>query len=127
MKNNIIDRVKTFEDACNILGIEPDEVLIKESTRIGLESHAKVFNAFSKLTIIVRVLNESWKPNWDNDKETKYYPWFEMRTVHGFDLLGVNGNDWISAVGSRLCFKNNELCEYATKQFKDIYEVLMKG
>ena len=127
MKNNIMNKVKTFEDACKILGLNPKDLLYKAPPNVGLEDYEEVFNANAKLMIITRCLNEGWKPNWDDNKETKYYPWFEMKTVPSFGLHDVNAVGWNSSVGSRLCFKDKKLCEYATKQFKDIYEVLMKG
>ena len=125
MKKNIIDKVKTFEDACQILGLNPDDINFKVPPNSGLESYANFINASGKLAIITRCLNEGWKPNWDDNKETKYYPWFEMKTVLGFGLDVVNAYDWYSTVSSRLCFKDKKLCEYATKQFKDIYEAYM--
>jgi hypothetical protein len=108
----ITDRVKTFEDACEVLGVrfhasntdDPDD------------------EAYKKLKIIILALNEGWKPNWNNGNEYKYYPWFYMDKSNGFSLLSVTGACTGSSVGSRLCFKSRELAEYAAKQFIELYK-----
>lgn len=109
----ITDRVKTFEDACEILGIDTQQAIP------DAEEHVQ---AYVKLTIIARALNEGWLPDWDNSNQKKYYPWFKMASgfgfsVHGYDYTYANTGD-----GSRLCFKSVELAEYAGKQFESIYK-----
>ena len=125
MKKNIIDKVKTFEDACQILGINPNNYKLIVDKNMGLDNLELVTNAFLKLAIITRCLNEGWKPNWDDDKETKYYPWFYMDNIRSFGLHVVSCHSSNSGVSGWLCFKNEDLCKYATKQFKDIYEAYM--
>lgn len=109
----ITDRVKTYEDACEVLGIDPDDDDFDE-----LESDEI---AYIKLKRIVRALNEGWKPNWDNSIQYKWYPWFYMQTS-GFGLYVARYDRASTHVGSRLCFQSEELAIYAAKQFKDIYQ-----
>jgi len=117
---NIKERIKTFEDACEALGIKPEDVLHSAHSSY-LTRDIEAINAFTKLTIIARALNESWEPDWTNDNQYKYYPWFNMESGSGlsFDVYVC----WrsYSTVGSRLCFKSRELAEYAGKQFISIY------
>jgi hypothetical protein len=115
----ITDRVKSFEDACEILGIDSDEVYD------SYDSPDEV--AYKQLKVIIKALNESWTPDWNNDNQPKYWPWFLMGKTKsnpsGFRLDdGVDCSCAGSAVGSRLCFKSRELAEYAAKQFEDLYK-----
>lgn len=107
----ITDRVKTFEDACSVLGISAGQILNSEDTIDEA--------AYKKLKVIARALNEGWKPDWNNSNEYKYYPYFNMRGGFVFYVDGCR--DQHSGVGSRLCFKNRQLAEYAAKQFEAIY------
>jgi hypothetical protein len=110
---NIMDQVKTFEDACKVLGVRPGEVIN------GTEDTDEA--AYKKIKVIVRALNEGWKPDWTNDDEYKYYPWFNLSSGSGLSYGDYVDRYSISSVGSRLCFKSSELAEYAGKQFIDLY------
>ena len=121
---NITDKVKSFEDACKVLGIETK---LPEVSMLPI-NHQKATIAHYKLVIIAEALNEGWKPNWDNWDEIKYHPWFDMEgssSGSGFAFGGYGS--WVadSYVGSRLCFKSRELAEYAGKQFTEIYKEYM--
>lgn len=90
------------------------------------EKDRKSIIAFYKLTIIVRALNEGWEPNWSDWNEWKYYNWFyvkerEDQRSSGFRCDGTDCTDTYTDTGSRLCFKNRELAQYAAEQFKELY------
>jgi hypothetical protein len=124
--NKITDRVKTFEDACNVLGLDADDVLPYDADDImpyDADDSTEAINAFAKLNAIAKALNEGWTPDWNNSNEYKYWPYFKMQ--NGFSFDGVVYWCTLSAVGSRLCFKTRELAEYAGKQFLDIYKEWM--
>ena len=120
-KTPITERIKTFEDACAYLGLNPIEVLPPETIY-----NAKYLIACAKLAIITKALNEGWEPDWNNPNEYKYYPWFDMRSSGGGFSFGgdVSARTW-SNVGSRLCFKSRDLAKYAGEQFLDIYKDFM--
>ncbi len=115
---DITDRVKTFEDACNILGKDPGDLIPGEA--VSQDSNSIV--AYRKLIIIARALNEGWVPDWENDSQYKYYPWFDLSSGSGLSYHDYAYRDSYSTVGSRLCFKSRQLAEYAGKQFLDIYK-----
>ena len=117
---NIMDRVKTFDDACRILHIAPNDAL---PPRVGkvMEPDMISIAAYTKLIIIARALNDGWKPNWKDSSEYKYYPWFDLSSGSGLSYYVYVFLYSGSGVGSRLCFKSSELAEYAGKQFIDIY------
>lgn len=110
----ITERVKSFEDACELLGADPDVVLVSSDIATADEI------AYIKLKIIAQALNEGWKPNWSNSNESKYFPWFDMSD--GFSFFGAGYYSGPSDVGSRLCFKSRDLAEYAGKQFLHLYK-----
>ncbi|MDM1093400.1 hypothetical protein [Myroides odoratimimus] len=120
--STITDKIKTFEDACQALGVNMDVMPI--GLPIELKHHLKALTAHTKLVIIAEALNEGWKPDWSNWDERKYYPWFEMGSPSGVGFSYDDCVRWLTAstVGSRLCFKSRELAEYAGKQFESLYK-----
>ena len=81
---NIMERVKTFEDACNALGEDNPLVLLYDVFQNEIattESHNgdKDVMAYLKLRIIVAALNEGWEPKFTED-EYRYYPWYYLYT-----------------------------------------------
>ena len=115
---NITDRVKTFEEACSLLGKDPNDFL---PDGVPAEDSNSIV-AYCKLIIIARALNEGWVPDWKNSNQYKYYPWFDMSSGSGLSYYGYAGQYSLSTVGSRLCFKSRELAEYAGTQFIDLYK-----
>ena len=119
-----MQKIKTFEDACKSLNVDSEKVLPDVSAFPLV--HQKALTAAAKLMIIITVLNGSWVPDWNNDDEYKYYPWFDMEkdenNPDGLRLNDVNCYYSASFVGSRLCFKSRDLAEYAAEQFLDLYK-----
>jgi len=116
---NITEKIKTFEDACQALNLDPTHLPIVD---LLPERLRKSIIAFYKLTIIIEALNEGWEPNWWDNNERKFYNYFYCPSGSGF-FCSCTGFAFTSAdVGSRLCFKSRNLAEYALSQFKDLYE-----
>lgn len=140
---NVMERVKTFKDACNELGIEHDK-WVQDKKDLGLEADVI---AYLKLRIIAAALNEGWKPQFTTD-EYRYFPWFYLYTQSEIDEMSEeeksrvvcrsNSNANASGgvayaytnhdssytstdIGSRLAFKTRELAEYAGRQFVEIW------
>jgi len=113
----ITDRIKTFEDGCEELGIsnnacrpifdedeDPDEI------------------AYKKLKVIVGALNEGWIPDWNDSNQKKWYPWFNLSSGFGFSDSNYFYTAAAAGVGSRLCFRDKLTSDYAGQQFIDLYE-----
>lgn len=115
---SITDRVKSFEDACNEIGIDASSMFPGGENTDG---DIKSIQAYAKLIIIARALNEGWTPDWSNHNQYKYVPWFKEKS--GFGLAYGGYDIWRTSthVGSRLCFKTSDLAEYAGKQFANEY------
>lgn len=118
----ITDRVKTLEDALEIAGEQASEDIKILIFYQGKDKDFIAASAFAKLTLIARVLNEGWVPDWSNSNQYKYYPYFKAK-VAGFGCSAAFYVCWTAytGVGSRLCFKTSELAMYAGKQFETIY------
>lgn len=119
----ITDRVKTFDDAYEIAGRPriPDFCEFSGADR-------SFFKNMWKMSIIVKVLNEGWEPDWDNEDEPKYYPYFKMYPS-GFAVHATDGDSTLARAGcgSRLRFRTSELARYAGEQFLDIWEAIQLG
>lgn len=116
--------IKTFEEACKALGISK----ALPSTKLLSEKHRLAINAHYQLVIIAEALNEGWKPNWNDQSEYKWFPWFTVKASKnkpsGSGLSFYGAVNWSSnaGVGSRLCYKSREIAEYAGTHFKELYE-----
>ena len=120
--STITERVKTFEDACKVLGIAP---LLPDFTGTH-PNHQKSLLAHYQLVIIAEALNEEWKPDWSNGEWDKWYLWFDMdddssSSSGRFSFYYSDVRASVSGVGSRLCFKSRELAKYAGTQFEGLY------
>lgn len=103
--------------------------------------------AYAALRVIVEALNEGWKPQFTKG-EWRWYAWYDLvspeqiedmseeekcrvvgrASINAFAYGGlvcsyasnVSANSY-TGYGSRLAFKNEELAEYAAKQFGEIF------
>lgn len=114
----VTERIKTYEDACRELDIP----LMPERCKGMTEDET----AYYSLKVITKALNEGWEPDWTNQEQRKWYPWFE---VTGTNPAGLSCSITYYAVsttyanvGSRLCFKTEALAKYAGTQFIKLYE-----
>lgn len=87
----ITERVKTFEDACNILGENHPCVIAYNAfehdvmAAVDPKEIADVA-AYLKLRIIATALNEGWKPEF-TENEYRWYPWFYLYTQEEIDEM----------------------------------------
>ena len=147
---DVRERIKTFEDACEELGEEHPFVKAyrqwMDAQRIGNEYGV---TAYLKLCIVCAALNEGWKPKY-YDGETRYFPWFWLYTEEEIDEMSEDNrtelkmkstdgyqteyvgfacaaslnapSHSISSFDSRLCLKSDTLAKYCGRQFTDIWE-----
>lgn len=97
----ITERVKTYEDACKVLGIQPvDFYALRysapiDSSRCFLEKDEV---AYIKLKTIAEALNEGWKPKFTED-EYRYFPWFVFYTQKELDDMDEEDKADIRVLG----------------------------
>ena len=123
LSGNIMDRVKTFEDACKELGRQPYNVdcLMK----LGI---TKNDIAYQKMVVIVEALNEGWKPDVCNSDVERCYPWFKPNgSPSSFAFSDSDcGYMYASACsGSRLALKSEQLANYCGKQFIELWKEML--
>lgn len=124
----ITDRVKTYEDACKVLGVEPINEQNAKAQGFRSDEIAR-----RKLETIAAALNEGWKPDWNNTDQYKYYPYFYIQeNAKGKGSAGLSyayaynsATDAYACIGSRLCFYASRLARYASNQFTDLYEQIL--
>ena len=145
---DIIERVKTFEDACEELGEDHQYVkAYREWMRISY-AECKDVTAYLKLRIICAALNEGWEPKFDGE-EYRHQPGFWIYTKKDYEELDEDEKKNFRVVGrsydnayadmrvqaslsgavcsSRLVFKTREIAEYCEKQFIDIWSDYLFG
>ena len=77
LPKDIKERIKNFGDVLKYHGITMSEFTLKYGS-LELDEQAYI-----QLKMIVSALNEGWIPDWNNDDEWKYYPWFKMGSASG--------------------------------------------
>lgn len=124
----ITDRVKSYADACKVLGIEPMNEQNMKAQGFRPDEVAR-----RKLETITETLNEGWKPDWNNTDQCKYYPYFFIReNAKAEGTAGLSSAATYSAasktaasIGSRLCFHDSDTARYAGNTFTELYEQIL--
>ena len=113
-----INSIKDFNDICIIANIDINTFIIPE----GSSDEEISDNAYNKLKLIVKVLNNGWKPNWGDDFQYKHYPYFKYdKGIKRFICYKYGSYSISPVVGSRLVFKSKLLAEFVVDKFIDIY------
>ena len=116
----ITDRVKTYEDACRELSMNP----LDKNKLIGF-GFTKHDIAYQKLVTIIKALNEGWVPDVCDSSVYRWYPWFNTNgspSSFAFCASSCDDAGADAGSGSRLCLKSKELSEYCGKQFIDLWK-----
>ena len=115
---SIIDRVKTYEDALEVLRrdhFDENNLYPREIAR-------------RKLEIIIEALNEGWKPNFNDIKQSKWYcAYAGLNSGFGYSYSLFPPALSNTYFGVLLCLKSKELADYIGEQFKDLYEEMLLG
>ncbi len=121
----ITDKIKTMTDVYAAKGTTESEFLPYANPETDLQ---KGVNAAAKLFLLAEVLNEGWKPDWNDNNQRKYYPWFDMEDSAGAGSGFSHDYYYVfsfSDFGSRLVFKTWELAKFAAEQFLEVYREFM--
>jgi hypothetical protein len=121
-QKDVKQRIQSIDDAVKELGEEdPEVVQYLKLESAGITAH--ILHS-QMLVVIIKALNEGWVPDWQNGEWDKWYNWFNMSSSSSGQFSFYHSVTQLSnsGVGSRLCFKSQELSEYAATQFIDIYE-----
>ena len=121
-KSNVIDRIKTFEDAYEEADKKTRDEFDRQINRQTIYQTPNLSEhivARLKLILIAKVLRGEWEPDFSNSNQEKWFPWFKFSADSEFDFsFSYCAYDLTyTDVGSRLCFPNEELSNYFGKQF----------
>lgn len=148
----VTERIKTFDDAVEELGIEHPFVNQYMAAANEDEYFTRNTIAYMKLQIIAAALNEGWFPDLQR-KEKRWFPIFKIYAGDDIDnispdatymfggtsssgatcgLASANSHDaWANAysyISARLAVKSEEISGYFGDQFIDIWaEYLLDG
>jgi hypothetical protein len=107
----IIDQVNSYEDALIVLNIKS---LVKEG-------NSKDLNAYIKLKVIVKALNEGWVTEYTSyGGNSKWYPDFRFNG-NRFEFSSIWCDSNFSSSGAHLSCKTREIAEHLGKNFLDIW------
>lgn len=116
----IYERVRTFEDACQELGI--DHELVMEYLLLKELGVSKSILAIAKLKIITKALNEGWPDNADKIEwwDRKYFPNLRLGKESGM-LLSYVSSMSADHFGAPFYYRTEELAKYSVNTFTDIW------
>ncbi|CAB4126427.1 hypothetical protein UFOVP74_4 [uncultured Caudovirales phage] len=114
---DIMERVKTFEDACREAGVDHAVEFSEERTK-GLTADEL---AYKKMKVLCKAFNQGKEIDYSDNRQWKYFPWMEHEPGRGLVFGDVDCDDAGTYVGPRLSFLEKEHVEYVVKQFPDIY------
>lgn len=118
---NIMERVKSFEDACEVKGLMVEDVLpyITPTTKQQIR-----LNDVVMLDTIQEVLNEGWEADYGDSGQRKHYAYFRFddasgRFVFWHTLCEYDSSS--STDGARRVFKTEALAIHFGEQFIEIH------
>jgi hypothetical protein len=112
--------IKTFDDACAKLGINPESLPVVENLP---DEFKKPVVAGYKLMVIFKAINDVWTPDWSDSDQYKYYPWFRvLPSGSGFSDSAFFCANARTVVGSRLCTSSSEKSMYIARTFEQEYK-----
>lgn len=88
---DVRERIKTFADACIVLGqdhpfVKLYNLYVVTVTKGAIRDTDKDVFIYLKLRIITAALNEGWEPQFTKD-ERRYFPWFQFFTQKEIDKM----------------------------------------
>ena len=119
------ERITTLEAIIAELGEAHEDV--KEYRKLVAVDAKKHTIANAVLTMVAKVYNTDqngklWIPDWTNSSEYKWYPYFKASSSGvGFSYTGYDVWRTYTHVGSRLCFKTENVAHAAVKNFESYY------
>ena len=116
LPTNIIDykTIKTYDDAVKACPVDDDDIIY--------ETDRPHIVAYKKICHIVKTINNGWTPDWSNNNQYKYNPYFKVSpSGSGFSVSTFEYFSAFTHVGSRLLTDSSEKALYMANQFQDLY------
>jgi hypothetical protein len=119
---NIMDRVKSVEDAISVLGEGHEEVV--ELNKLVRNKHNEKTILRQECIVLMTALNQTWIPNWCDSNEEKHYPVY-IKKDNKLVFIRSDYRNSNSHGGLYLCFHSKALSNYFGKTFDDKYNKMM--
>jgi hypothetical protein len=117
-----MQKISSFEEACEKKGIStqlPDVSSWPAALR-------RPMIALYKLTVIRDAIVGEWIPDWNDEDQRKWYPWFYMnKPGFRFHVVRYTYTYTHTGLGSQLVFATEEQANYAGQTFVKLYEEMM--
>jgi hypothetical protein len=122
-KDNKVDvlSVKTYSEVCKHL--KEKEYTLEDFKMFDSKDATRLL-AKLKIQQLEKFFNQGWTPNWKNQSEYKYYPYFSINSSGGLVFLSYGYFD-SGFAGRAGFFKSSEIATHVGKNFIDIYNDLM--
>lgn len=114
------NRIKSYGDICEELNEK--ELTIEDFCFLPISDQCKSL-AIAKLKQIERVVNNGWIPDWDNQSQQKWYPWFN-KAGSGL-VFRASGGDLGDFAGAVAYFYDEKTSNWVGNIFIDIYSNLL--
>lgn len=114
---DIKSKIKTWEDVLEYNNVDENAVLPWRNPK---NKKQRSQNALAKIQLISETLNEGWLPDFSEQKEYKYYPYFK-KEKSGFAVSSYYCYIYGAGGGFGCYFKSSELALYSANIFLDIY------
>ncbi|QTE37520.1 hypothetical protein J3L18_00180 [Mucilaginibacter gossypii] len=118
--------IKTYEDACKVLGIDAKEDLPYANPDNGKQTF---LNAVAKIETFAKAINledngDEWIPG---TYTSTYIPYFDLDVPSGFGFSYSDYVTWDAAtsVGSRLSYRSRAHAEHAGRCLESTYREMM--
>lgn len=113
-QQSVLDRIKTFEDACHAQAMDPDDFYEEcEDADLSVDEVN-----YRKLKIIAAALNEDWTPDFTNRGQKKWFPWHRVENAGlVYSCSTYSATTASTDIGSRLCCRDEKTATYFGTQF----------
>jgi hypothetical protein len=117
---SIWERLQTFEDSCEMDGVNPADILRFANPKNAWEV-AK--NTEDMLEQLYKMAVGDYEPNWDDSNERKHYPVFKMGAGFGFYYSFYVWSNTITVGGPRLYyFPTAQMAEAFGRRFEPLFK-----
>jgi hypothetical protein len=118
-EQTIMDKVKSYEDACTIKGEDPVTRLPFSNPKNERE---EALNAIDMLWLIIEVINEGFVKDYEDHNQDAYEPIFYLSVSgSGLSYGGYDFSFTATNVGARFALQTPEKARYVANQFAPLY------
>jgi hypothetical protein len=121
--------IESFEVACEKLGLDP--ATCRPDVSNVPEKYRSAITATFEMYVICEASREGKEPNWNDSRERKWMPWFDMEVDENnpsgfrFCASDCDYSGTGSTGGSRLCYRTEDESDWHAKKHIEKYRSMM--